>query len=84
MGTYSGGIRKIINRNKKYVTDLAVAETVRCGNNVYEFRVDNLADAEDEEDTKKKVVASVDPQEIARVVTEQLEDIRTQIKSIIN
>lgn len=47
MATYSGGIRKIINRNKKYVTDLAVAETVRCGNNIYEFRIDNLGDIED-------------------------------------
>jgi hypothetical protein len=44
MSTYSGGIRKIINRNKKYVISLTVSETVRCGNNVYEFRIENMAE----------------------------------------
>ena len=47
MGTYSNQIRKITNRNKKYVINLAVAESVRHGGNLYEFRVDNLADIED-------------------------------------
>lgn len=61
MTTYSGGIRKIINRNKKYVINLAVSETVRCGNNVYEFRLENMADQDEEEDNKKKVVAAVNP-----------------------
>ncbi len=39
MSTYSNQIRKIINRNKKYVINLVVAETVRYGGNLYEFRI---------------------------------------------
>jgi hypothetical protein len=40
MSGYSNNIRKIINRNKKYVTNLAVAESVKYGANIYEFHVE--------------------------------------------
>ena len=62
MSTYSGGIRKIINRNKKYVINLTVSQTIKFGNNVYEFRIENMADNEDEEESKKKAVAAINPE----------------------
>lgn len=35
MSAYTSNIRKIINRNKKYIINLAVAESVKYGANVY-------------------------------------------------
>ena len=48
MSAYTNNIRKIVNRNKKYVINLAVAESIKVGTSVYEFRIDNLADNDDE------------------------------------
>jgi hypothetical protein len=59
MSAFTNNIRKIINRNKKYVVNLAVAESVKYGGNVYEFRLDNLGEAEDAEESKKKVAAPI-------------------------
>ena len=64
MNTYSVSIKKITNRNKKYVVNLAVAQTLRCGGNLYEFRVQNLADIDEDEDSAEKIVAAIDPQQI--------------------
>lgn len=47
MGTFTNNIRKIINRNKKYVINLAVAESVKYGGNVYEFRMEEPKEVED-------------------------------------
>lgn len=44
MATYSNNIRKIINRNKKFVIHLAVSETIRHGGNIYEFRIEDYND----------------------------------------
>jgi len=60
MTSYSGAIGRIVNRNKKFVIDLAVAETIRCGGNIYEFRIEDM-DMEAEEDPSKKAVPSIDP-----------------------
>lgn len=38
MGDYSNRIRKIINRNKKYLIRMKVEQTIKYGNNVYELR----------------------------------------------
>ncbi len=35
MATFTNNIRKIINRNKKYIINLAVADSVKYGANVY-------------------------------------------------
>ena len=41
MSTFTNNIRKIINRNKKYIINLAVGESVKYGANVYEFRLED-------------------------------------------
>ncbi len=41
MSDFTLGIRRIINRNKKYIINLAVTESVKYGANVYEFRMDD-------------------------------------------
>lgn len=38
MGDYSNRIRRIINRNKKYLNKLKVEQTYKYGSNVYEIR----------------------------------------------
>lgn len=83
MGSYSNQIRKAVSRNKKYVINLAVAESVRHGSNLYEFRVDHLADI-DEGDEGRKVAAVVDPMEILRVVDSRLEGIEGQVKGWVD
>jgi len=35
MSSFTGNIRKIINRNKKYVINLSVSESVKYGGNIY-------------------------------------------------
>jgi len=40
MSTFSNNIRKIINRNRKYIINLKVQESVKYGANLYEFRDD--------------------------------------------
>lgn len=35
MSTYSTQIKRIVNRNKKYVIHLAVKETIKHGGNIY-------------------------------------------------
>lgn len=83
MSTYSNQIRKIINRNKKYVINLAVAESVRHGGNLYEFRIDNIADYKEQEETSKKVTVALDPQQVTKVVEDRLEGLENQVKEII-
>ena len=61
MASYSNNIRRIINRNKKYVVHLAVKDTVKHGGNIYEFRIENLADMEDDDEKKKNVAPTIDP-----------------------
>lgn len=38
MSDYSNRIRRIINRNRKYIIRMKVDEVVKYGNNVYEIR----------------------------------------------
>ena len=38
MGDYSNRIRRIVNRNKKYLIRLKVEQTIKYGNNIYELR----------------------------------------------
>ncbi len=68
MSAYTNNIRKIINRNKKYVINLAVGESIKVGANVYEFRLEDLGDIDDDDNNKKQVVAPINTEEIARVV----------------
>lgn len=44
MSNYTQQIRKITNRNKKYIINLAVQESVKYGTNVYEFRAEDYRD----------------------------------------
>ena len=63
MSTYSNNIRKIINRNRKYIINLKVQESIKYGANLYEFRAEeNLHD--DEEDNKKPVNIIIPTEEI--------------------
>lgn len=38
MSEYSNRIRRIVNRNKKYIIRMKVEQTLKYGNNVYEIR----------------------------------------------
>lgn len=38
MSAYSNNIRKVINRNRKYVVSLKVEESIKYGANLYELR----------------------------------------------
>jgi hypothetical protein len=40
MSAFSNNIRKIINRNRKYIINLKVQESIKYGANLYEFRDD--------------------------------------------
>jgi hypothetical protein len=48
MSTYSLNIRKVINRNRKYIVNLQVQESINYGANIYEFRVEENIDEEEE------------------------------------
>lgn len=84
MGTYSNQIRKIISRNKKYVINLAVAESVRHGGNLYEFRIEDLADIQDPEDSTKKAPPPLDPAEIARIVDQRLTALPEEVRKWVD
>ncbi len=84
MGTYSNQIRKIISRNKKYVINLAVAETVRHAGNLYEFRIEDLADIQDPEEQQSRGPPPLDPAEISRVVEERLASLPEQIRKWVS
>lgn len=67
MASFTSNIRKIINRNKKFVIGLAVKESIKYGTNVYEFRMEDNIDKE--EDEKQKTNNFVIPEEeIAKIV----------------
>ena len=40
MSAYSNIIRKVINRNRKYIVNLKVQESIKYGANLYEFRAE--------------------------------------------
>lgn len=83
MSTYTSNIRKIINRNKKYIINLAVAESVKYGANVYQFRIDEPSDPQ-ETDVKALNQNVVIPEdEIAKVVSEKLAGMSNNIKNIL-
>lgn len=83
MSAYTSNIRKIINRNKKYIINLAVAESVKYGANVYQFRIDEASDHQ-ETDHKAPNQNFVIPQdEIAKIVTEKLAGMSDDIKNIL-
>jgi hypothetical protein len=48
MAGFTNNIRKIVNRNKKYIINLAVAESVKYGANIYEFRLEDPMEHDDE------------------------------------
>lgn len=54
MSDYSNRIRRIINRNKKYLIKLKVQQTLRYGNNIYEIREvdENVLEQGDEQIAK--------------------------------
>lgn len=54
MSDYSNRIRRIINRNKKYLIKLKVEQTLRYGNNIYEIREvdENVLEQGDEQIAK--------------------------------
>lgn len=47
MSTFTHNIRKIVNRNKKYIINLAVSDSVKYGANVYEFRTEDPNEQEE-------------------------------------
>ncbi len=63
MSAYSNNIRKLINRNRKYIVNLQVQESIKYGANLYEFRAEeNIND--NEEETKKPMNLIVPTEEI--------------------
>ncbi len=52
MSAYSNNIRKVINRNRKYIVNLQVQESIKYGANLYEFRVEENINDNDEENKK--------------------------------
>ena len=50
MSNYTDRIRRIVNRNKKFVIKLRIIETLKYGGNIYEIREidENLLDQIDE------------------------------------
>ena len=82
MATYSNNIRKIINRNKKFVIHLAVAETIRHGGSIYEFRIEDYIDHEDES-SKKNITQSVNPEVIVAIVEEKMQAIGSQVETLV-
>lgn len=66
MTNYSTQIRKIINRNRKYIVNLTVQESIRLGANVYEIRIDDI---EDETESNNKAMNVIVPEtEILRII----------------
>lgn len=84
MSTFTNNIRKIINRNKKYIINLAVAESVKYGANVYEFRLDEAADHDEENERKQSQQITFPEEEVAKVVTERLKGMSEQIKNMLD
>ena len=82
MSRYTNEIRKIINRNKKYVIDLQVKESVKYGTNLYEFR-----EKPPEEDSQAPVVAqqkaSLPEEEIAALLSQELTSIQSSFAEVV-
>lgn len=83
MSTYTSNIRKIINRNKKYIINLAVAESVKYGANVYEFRIDEVSDPQETDHKAQNQNFVIPEEEIARIVSEKLAGMSDDIKNIL-
>lgn len=84
MATFTNNIRKIINRNKKYIINLAVNESVKYGANLYEFRLDDTNEHEQESERKQSQQITFPEEEVARVVTERLKDMSEQLKTMLD
>lgn len=82
MSSYTNNIRKIINRNKKYVINLTVQESVKYGANIYEFRVEDIKD--DEDDNKKAVSVIIPQKEIEDLIEGKWKNIEELLKSSIS
>jgi hypothetical protein len=63
MSAYSNNIRKVINRNRKYIVNLQVLESIKYGANLYEFRLEENINENDEE-SKKPMNVIVPTEEI--------------------
>ncbi len=83
MSTYTSSIRKIINRNKKYIINLAVAESVKYGANVYQFRIDEGSDHEETDQKTQNQNFVIPEDEIAKIVTQKLAGMSDDIKNIL-
>jgi predicted transcriptional regulator len=83
MASFTNGIRKIVNRNKKYIINLAVAESVKYGANVYEFRLEDPNEHEEENERKQSQQIALPEEEITRVVTERLTGMSQQIRQLL-
>ena len=70
MSAYSTNIRKIINRNRKYVVSLKVQESIKYGANLYEIRMEEDMH-DDDEDSKKTVNMIVPEEEIQRALNDR-------------
>ena len=67
MTNSTNNVRKIINRNRKYIVNLTVQESVKYGTNVYEFRLEDVND-EDEDENKKATNIVIPEADIVRIV----------------
>lgn len=83
MSTFTHNIRKIVNRNKKYIINLAVSDSVKYGANVYEFRMEDPNEQEEHEERKQSQNFTFPEEEINRVVAEKIGAMSSEIKNIM-
>ena len=72
MSTFTHNIRKIVNRNNKYIINLAVNDSVKYGANVYEFRLEDPNEQEEHEERKQSQNFTFPEEEVTRVVAEKI------------
>lgn len=83
MSTFTHNIRKIVNRNKKYIINLAVNDSVKYGANVYEFRTEDPNEQEEHEERKQSQNFTFPEEEVGRVVAEKIGAMSNEIKKIM-
>ena len=81
MSDYSNKIKRIVNRNKKYLIKLKVDQTIKYGTNVYEIReMDEILMREEEETVAKPAPVIVPEDEIASIVEEKWKNLSDRLE----